>query len=104
MVSATLARHRGAGLALRPTGCTRARTSPAWLPAGYGRNKDSEVEVAFHPITIRLSMLRLFLPLVIAGALSGPVLMGHAQSPWELVVLGKAQDAGIPQLGCTQAA
>ena len=26
-----------------------------------------------------------------------------AQSGWELVVLGIAQDAGIPQLGCTQA-
>ena len=25
-------------------------------------------------------------------------------SDWELVVLGRAQDAGIPQLGCTQAA
>src|SRR5262245_7197267 len=25
-------------------------------------------------------------------------------SSWELVVLGRAQDAGIPQLGCTQAA
>jgi pyrroloquinoline quinone biosynthesis protein B len=30
----------------------------------------------------------------------------NAQAPggWELVVLGRAQDAGIPQLGCTQAA
>ena len=27
-----------------------------------------------------------------------------ATSVWELVVLGRAQDAGIPQLGCTQAA
>jgi pyrroloquinoline quinone biosynthesis protein B len=27
-----------------------------------------------------------------------------ANAAWELVVLGRAQDAGIPQLGCTQAA
>jgi pyrroloquinoline quinone biosynthesis protein B len=34
------------------------------------------------------------------------VALPRAQAPagWELLVLGRAQDAGIPQLGCTQAA
>jgi pyrroloquinoline quinone biosynthesis protein B len=36
---------------------------------------------------------------------SAVVVLPQAQSgTWELVVLGRAQDAGIPQLGCTQAA
>jgi len=49
-------------------------------------------------------MSRLLLPLVVVVALFGPTTVGQAPSAWELVVLGRAQDAGIPQLGCTQAA
>src|SRR5687767_3424425 len=50
----------------------------------------------------RPSMSRAVLVLSLAALISWPV--AQAQSGWELVVLGRAQDAGIPQLGCTQAA
>jgi len=49
-------------------------------------------------------MSRLLCSLVVAAALSGPMAVRQTASSWELVVLGRAQDAGIPQLGCTQAA
>jgi len=42
--------------------------------------------------------------LVLALAAFVPWPSGQAPNAWELVVLGRAQDAGIPQLGCTQAA
>ena len=43
---------------------------------------------------------------VLIVALVSVVSLPRAQAPngWELVVLGRAQDAGIPQLGCTQTA
>ena len=49
-------------------------------------------------------MMRLASVMAACLAIStGPRLLGPAdQSGWELVVLGVAQDAGIPQLGCTQ--
>lgn len=42
---------------------------------------------------------------VLAGALAlatGTLAIGQTASDWQLVVLGIAQDAGIPQLGCEQ--
>ncbi len=44
--------------------------------------------------------------IVLTVALVFLVVLPHAQNQgaWELVILGRAQDAGIPQLGCTQAA
>jgi pyrroloquinoline quinone biosynthesis protein B len=42
--------------------------------------------------------------LVLAAVLLSVPLHVKSQGGWELVVLGRAQDAGIPQLGCTQAA
>lgn len=47
-------------------------------------------------------MLRIALSLVALLLLVPPQVKGGGA--WELVVLGRAQDAGIPQLGCTQAA
>jgi pyrroloquinoline quinone biosynthesis protein B len=47
-------------------------------------------------------MPRLALALaIVAGLIIPPA---QSTSAWELIVLGRAQDAGIPQLGCTQAA
>ncbi len=46
-------------------------------------------------------MSRAALALSLAALLSWPQVQPGG---WELVVLGRAQDAGIPQLGCTQAA
>lgn len=37
-------------------------------------------------------------------ALAASVSPAQTSGAWELIVLGRAQDAGIPQLGCTQAA
>ena len=48
-------------------------------------------------------MSRLLLAIVVSLALSWPVNV-QEDAAWELVVLGRAQDAGIPQLGCTQMA
>lgn len=48
------------------------------------------------------AMSRLGWLLLAAIVLVAPA--GQGASPWELVVLGRAQDAGIPQLGCTQTA
>lgn len=42
--------------------------------------------------------------LLLAAVLLSVPLHVKSQGGWELVVLGRAQDAGIPQLGCTQAA
>lgn len=47
-------------------------------------------------------MPRVAFALFITAVISWPGV--GSQSPWELVVLGRAQDAGIPQLGCNQAA
>jgi len=42
--------------------------------------------------------------LLLAAVFAVSLALAQAPSGWELVVLGRAQDAGIPQLGCTQAA
>lgn len=47
-----------------------------------------------------MSRISVFLAVVLLVSAPRPT----RQSAWELVVLGRAQDAGIPQLGCTQAA
>src|SRR5688572_8985135 len=47
-------------------------------------------------------MSRAVLALSLAALVSWPGT--QATGGWELIVLGRAQDAGIPQLGCTQAA
>ena len=47
-------------------------------------------------------MARAVLALSLAALVSWPG--AQVSSAWDLVVLGRAQDAGIPQLGCTQAA
>lgn len=41
------------------------------------------------------------LAIVVLAGVASPA---QTSGEWELVVLGRAQDAGIPQLGCTQAA
>jgi pyrroloquinoline quinone biosynthesis protein B len=46
--------------------------------------------------------MRLIAALLALALVSGQA--SQAPTGWELVVLGRAQDAGIPQLGCTQAA
>jgi pyrroloquinoline quinone biosynthesis protein B len=48
-------------------------------------------------------MSRFSLAILMFLAVSGPASVQEGAG-WELVVLGRAQDAGIPQLGCTQAA
>jgi pyrroloquinoline quinone biosynthesis protein B len=47
-------------------------------------------------------MSRAVLILSLAALVSWP--SAQPTNAWEIVVLGRAQDAGIPQLGCTQAA
>ena len=37
------------------------------------------------------------------ASFAGPASLGSQTSPWEIVVLGVAQDAGIPHLGCEEA-
>lgn len=49
-------------------------------------------------------MSRLVLPSLLITVCLASLPHARGQSAWELVVLGRAQDAGIPQLGCTQAA
>jgi len=50
-------------------------------------------------------MLRLALVLSLVALAAVPAWPeAQGAGAWELVVLGRAQDAGIPQLGCTQAA
>lgn len=49
-------------------------------------------------------MSRALLLLLVSAAVVVPAAPQPAAGAWELVVLGRAQDAGIPQLGCTQAA
>ena len=49
-------------------------------------------------------MSRALLLLLVSVAVVIPAAPPRAAGAWELVVLGRAQDAGIPQLGCSQAA
>ena len=49
-------------------------------------------------------MSRAVLVLSLAAFIAWPSWPAAQTDAWELVVLGRAQDAGIPQLGCTQAA
>jgi pyrroloquinoline quinone biosynthesis protein B len=40
--------------------------------------------------------------LIVAGAMAGALQAQAVPEPWEIVVLGVAQDGGLPQLGCTR--
>ena len=56
--------------------------------------------------TLPMRRARFVTSIAVAGLLASlgrPSAPAAEQGAWELVVLGVAQDAGIPQLGCTQA-
>jgi hypothetical protein len=51
---------------------------------------------------MRLAPVLMILTLVVGASLAAAHVLPQARGGWELVVLGIAQDAGIPQLGCDQ--
>src|SRR6186713_2887551 len=51
---------------------------------------------------MRLAPLLMVLTLAVGASLAAARALPQTPGGWELVVLGIAQDAGIPQLGCDQ--
>jgi pyrroloquinoline quinone biosynthesis protein B len=51
---------------------------------------------------MRLAPVLIVLTLAVSAAMAAARVSPQASGGWELVVLGVAQDAGIPQLGCDQ--